>query len=359
VSDVNAEAPSTALSGADRSLGAYTTLRLGGPAGRLVVATEPDEAVATVHKAALSGEPVLVLAGGSNVVVADEGFPGTVLLLRTQGVDAVDEEAGRVTVEVAAGEPWDDFVAYTVARGWSGVECLSGIPGSAGATPIQNVGAYGQEVADTITAVQAYDRVADETRWLEPDECRFAYRSSVFKHSDRWLVLAVRFRLLISPLSTPVRYAELARSLGVDVGGTVPLAKARETVLRLRAGKAMVLAPDDPDTWSVGSFFTNPVLSAAAYAALVGRAGQDPPSWPAADGTVKVSAAWLIEHAGFHKGYAGTGVAISSRHTLALTNRGDGTTAGLLDLARTVRDGVQDRFGVQLHPEPVLVNCSI
>jgi UDP-N-acetylmuramate dehydrogenase len=359
VPDAYAERTSAALPDAPAFLGAYTTLRLGGPAGQIVEVTDPDEAVAAVRR---TGGPLLVLAGGSNVVVADEGFAGTVLLLRTRGVDVVDRAGDAVVVEVAAGEPWDDFVARTVAEGWTGVECLSGVPGSVGATPIQNVGAYGQEVAETIVGVQVYDRADDEVRWLDPEECRFAYRTSIFKHSDRWLVLRVRFRLIATGRSAPVRYAELARALGVEVGGRVPLAQAREAVLRLRAGKAMVLADDDPDTWSVGSFFTNPVLSAAAYRSLRERTGEagDPPAWPGPDGTMKVSAAWLIERAGFHKGYGGAGgVAISGRHTLALTNRGDGTTAALLALARTIRNGVQDRFGVVLHPEPVLVNCEL
>lgn len=359
MSDAYAEPSSAALPDAPAFLGAYTTLRLGGPAGRIVTATEPDEAVATVRR---TGGPLLVLAGGSNVVVADQGFPGTVLLLRTRGVTVVARAGGTVDVEVAAGEPWDDFVARTIIEGWSGVECLSGVPGSAGATPIQNVGAYGQEVAETIVAVETYDRLDGETRWLTPDECRFGYRTSVFKHSDRWLVLRVRFRLVASDESGPVRYAELARALGIDIGGRAPLADVREAVLRLRAGKAMVLADDDPDTWSVGSFFTNPVLSAEAYRTLQSRAGAagDPSAWPGPDGTMKISAAWLIDRAGFHRGYGGAGgVAISTRHTLALTNRGDGSTAALLDLARSIRDGVQDRFGVMLHPEPVLVNCEL
>ncbi len=359
--DVSAEIP-TATVPTVRPLGAYTTLRLGGPAGLLVVAEKADTLVETVRHAACAGEPALVLAGGSNVVVADAGFPGTVVLVRTRGVRVTAEDADTVTVTVEAGEPWDGFVATTVANGWSGVECLSGIPGSAGATPIQNVGAYGQEVAETIIAVRAYDRVDDEIRTMTPQQCRFAYRSSVFKHSDRWVVLSVDFRLVRSGLSAPVRYAELARKLNVEVGARVPLADARAAVLSLRAGKAMVLDDADPDTWSVGSFFTNPVLDAAAYEALRARVGDlgEPPSWPTPDGVVKVSAAWLIDRAGFTKGYAtGGGVSISTRHTLALTHRGDGSTTALLHLARTIRDGVQERFGVVLHPEPVLVNCAL
>jgi UDP-N-acetylmuramate dehydrogenase len=343
------------------SLEAYTTLRLGGPASTLTVATEPDEAVSTVRGAARKGQPVLVLAGGSNVVIGDAGFPGTVLLLRTRGVQLVDRDARGALVRVAAGEPWDDFVAHTLELGLSGLEALSGIPGSAGATPIQNVGAYGQEVAHTIEAVHVYDRHEDAHRVLSLPECGFAYRSSIFKHNDRWLVLEVDFRLAESADSAPIRYAELARQLGVAADERVSAARVRETVLKLRASKGMVLDPEDPDTRSVGSFFTNPVLSAEQWARVQDRlvdAGE-PPSWPAPNGTVKVPAAWLIEKAGFGKGYAGSGVAISSKHTLALTNRGDGTTTALLDLAREIRDGVQDRFGVALHPEPVLINCSL
>ena len=352
VPDVSAEHPTAASPESDNSLGAYTTLRLGGAAGTLSSVSETDEAVATVRTATASNSPLLILAGGSNVVIGDAGFPGLVVLLRTRGVRVVARDAGHVVVRVAAGESWDALVAETVANGWSGLECLSGIPGSAGATPIQNVGAYGQEVAHTIVAVHVYDRRSDQVRAMTPDECRFAYRSSVFKHRDRWVVLEVDFRLALSARSTPIRYAELARQLGVRAGERVPLEQARETVLKLRAGKGMVLDPDDRDTWSVGSFFTNPVLTALPEADL--------PNWPGADGTVKIPAAWLIEHAGFAKGYTrGGDVAISSKHTLALTNRGAGTTAALLDLAGAIRDGVTDRFGIVLQPEPVLINCAL
>jgi len=338
----------------DTSLAAYTTLRLGGPAGTVTTAVHTDEAVAAVRSAASAGRPLLVLAGGSNVVIGDGGFDGEVLLLRTRGIEAVAEDASGVLVRVAAGEPWDDFVAHTVAEGWSGVECLSGIPGAAGATPIQNVGAYGQEVAHTIEAVHAYDRQTDTMLVMTPGQCGFGYRSSVFKHNDRYLVTAVDFRLARSGESAPIRYAELARSLGTEAGDRVPLRQARDTVLKLRAGKGMVLDPEDRDTWSVGSFFTNPVVPADFFATL-----GEMPHWPAADGMVKIPAAWLIENAGFPKGFAGAGVAISGKHTLALTNRGTGTTTALLDLARIIRDGVHARFGVELHPEPVLINCAI
>ena len=352
VPDVYADHLTDTSTAPEDSLSAYTTLRLGGPAGTVTIAHHSDEAVAALRAAA--DRPVLVLAGGSNVVVGDDGFPGAVLLLRTRGIDVVEAGEREVVVRVAAGEPWDGFVAHAVANGWSGVECLSGIPGSAGATPIQNVGAYGQEVAHTIAAVLVYDRVADETRTMTPEQCRFGYRSSVFKHNDRYLVLSVDFRLAVSGGSAPIRYAELARNLGVEVGDRVPTQHARDTVLKLRAGKGMVLDAEDFDTWSVGSFFTNPVVPAAVLDTI----GQVP-HWPGPDGTVKIPAAWLIEQAGFPKGFAGAGVAISSKHTLALTNRGSGTTGALLDLARTIRDGVRDRFGIELHPEPVLINCGL
>lgn len=347
---------------ADGPLAGYTTLRLGGPAGRIVSAASAEEIVRRVRAAVVAGEPVLVLGGGSNVVIGDAGFAGDVILVRSRGVRVVAEDDTTVTVRIEAGEPWDDVVAAAVAAGWSGVECLAGVPGRAGATPIQNVGAYGQEVAETITAVRVYDRSTDQVTTLPAPRCGFGYRTSVFKHVDRWVVLSADFRLVRSASSAPVRYAELARTLGVAVGARVPLAAVREAVLALRAGKGMVLDPADPDTRSVGSFFTNPVLDPAGWAALAARLDGlgEPPSWPGTDQLVKVSAAWLIERAGFTRGYGGAdGVAISAKHTLALTNRGHGTTDALLRLARKIRDGVHARFGVTLHPEPVLVNCEL
>ena len=339
-------------------LAPHTTLRLGGAADHLVVVHDRDETVDSVR----NDGPLLVLAGGSNVVVADDGFRGTVVLLRTTGV-TLAPDGDDVLLTVEAGQPWDDVVALAVAEGLAGIECLSGIPGSAGATPIQNVGAYGQEVAETIESVLVHDRTRAQTRPWTPAECGFAYRHSTFKHHDRYVVLAVTFRLRRTGRSGPVRYAELARALGVAPGGTAPLADVRAAVLRLRAGKGMVLDPADPDTYSVGSFFTNPILDGPAYPAVRNRALAlglpEPAAWPGADGTVKVSAAWLIERAGYGKGYTGghSGVGISTKHTLALTNRGDGSTAALLDLAREIRDGVAKAFDVELRPEPVLVGC--
>jgi len=335
-------------------LAPYTTLRLGGPAARLVEAPTEEALVAAVREA---GEPLLVLAGGSNVVVADAGVPGTVVRITTRGVTRAETPDGRVLLDVQAGEPWDPFVAATVADGFAGLECLSGVPGSVGATPIQNVGAYGQEVSDTIVAVRALDREADAVVELERDACAFGYRTSAFKRTPgRWIVLSVRFALRPGGLSEPVRYAELARRLGVAVGERAPLGEVREAVLALRRAKGMVVDPADPDSVSVGSFFTNPVLTPEQLAEVRERAAAEPPAWPQPDGRVKTSAAWLIERAGFGRGYGDPAtIAISSKHTLALTNRGGGTTEGLVALARTIAAEVERRFGVRLEPEPVFV----
>jgi UDP-N-acetylmuramate dehydrogenase len=340
-----------------------TTLRLGGPAGRLIEATDEGAVVEAVRRADRAGEPLLVLAGGSNVVVADEGFHGTVLRIATRGIVRTEAPDGRVLLDVQAGEPWDPLVARCVADGLAGVECLSGIPGSVGATPIQNVGAYGQEVAETIASVRVLDRRSGEVSELDAAACAFTYRSSAFKRTPgRWVVLAVTFALERSERSAPIRYAELARALGVELGDRAALAAVREAVLGLRRGKGMVIDPADLDSVSAGSFFTNPILDADAFAALERRVaerlgdGAAPPAFPEADGRVKTSAAWLIERSGFHRGHGDPdGIAISAKHTLALTNRGAGTTAELVALAREIAGGVRERFGVDLVPEPVFV----
>jgi len=333
-----------------------TTLRVGGPAARVVVAESAAEVIEAVSAADAAGEPVTVLGGGSNVVVSDEGLPGTLVLVRTRGVDVAADDCAGAWVTVAAGEPWDDVVARAVDEGWSGIEALSGIPGLTGGTPIQNVGAYGQEVADTIARVTAYDRVTGLTEVIAAGDCGFGYRTSRFKSGPgRHVVLSVTLQLPLGSLSAPVGYAELAARLGVGVGERAPSAEVREAVLDLRRGKGMVLDPADHDTWSVGSFFTNPVVDAD-------QVPEGAPSWPQADGSgrVKTSAAWLVEHAGFPRGYPDGGPArLSTKHTLAITNRGAATTSDVLALAREVRDGVRGRFGVELVPEPVLLGCSL
>jgi UDP-N-acetylmuramate dehydrogenase len=343
------------------ALADLTTLRLGGPAGRLLEASEEDEIVATVRAADAAGEPLLIMSGGSNLVVADAGFPGTVLRIVSRGVR---EDGDRL--EVAAGEPWDPFVAHCVAAERAGVECLSGIPGSVGATPIQNVGAYGQEVSDTIVSVRAYDRARGHVGEIPAAECGFTYRSSAFKRTPgRWVVLAVTFALGRQPHSQPIRYAEVARALGIAEGETAPLPDVRGAVLALRRGKGMVIDPADPDSVSAGSFFTNPVLDPVEFVALEERArtrlgdAVRVPRFPQPDGRVKTSAAWLIERAGFTRGHGDPAtVAISAKHTLALTNRGAGTTAQLVALAREIAAGVREAFGVELEPEPVFIGHS-
>ncbi|MEA2432512.1 MAG: UDP-N-acetylmuramate dehydrogenase [Thermoleophilaceae bacterium] len=337
-------------------LAPLTTLRVGGPARRIVEARTEDDAIAAVREADAAGEPLLVLAGGSNVVIADEGFTGTVVRLLTRGVERRDD----TLLEVQAGEPWDPLVEAAAAEGLAGIECLSGIPGSVGATPIQNVGAYGQEVSETITRVRVYDREAQRVDELAPADCDFTYRSSAFKRNPgRWLVVSVAFALDRQRESRPIRYAELARTPDVALGEAAPLADVRAAVLELRRGKGMVIDPDDPDSVSAGSFFTNPILPQAEIEEVARRAGAQPPAFPEPDGRVKTSAAWLVERAGFKRGYGMPGpAAISTKHTLALTNRGGATTAELLALAHEVADGVERELGVRLVPEPVLVGAE-
>jgi UDP-N-acetylmuramate dehydrogenase len=357
------------------NLSAYTTLRLGGPAKRFVQVTTEAEIVATVRDADLAGEPVLVLGGGSNLVVADAGFAGTAIRLASTGM-RVTSAGDRVRVAVAAGENWDQLVQWAVTEKLSGLECLAGIPGLVGATPIQNVGAYGQEVAPVIEVVRAYDRVGRAIVTLTGAQCCFGYRTSLFKRTGvgagspaptgRYVVLEVIFRLQHSPMSAPVRYAELAATLGIGPGEHAPLADVREAVLGLRRGKGMVLDPADPDTASAGSFFTNPVLDGDQFARLeravaaTSGCGGSVPHFPADHGQVKIPAGWLIERAGFGRGYPSDGAArISSKHTLALTNPGGASTSDLIELARQIVAGVRSAFGIELANEPVLVGVTL
>lgn len=352
----------------DVPLAAHTTMRVGGPAQRLVVVESIDELVDTVREVDDAEEPLLVLGGGSNLVIADSGFPGTVVKVATSGIEPESVDfCGGAMVRVAAGEVWDDVVARAVAEGWSGVEALSGIPGSTGATPVQNVGAYGQEVSQTIARVRVWDRGTQEVRTLMADQCRFTYRHSLFKASSNYVVLDVTFQFVVADLSQPIAYADLATGLGVEIGDRVPLADAREAVLEQRRRRGMVLDDADPDTWSCGSFFTNPIMSAERFESLaervrseLGADGPTPPRFPDASGDVKTSAAWLIDKAGFGKGHGLPGpAALSTKHTLAVTNRGSATAADVAALAREVRDGVHDRFGVTLVNEPVFVGHDL
>jgi UDP-N-acetylmuramate dehydrogenase len=335
-----------------------TTLRLGGPAKRAVEATTTDELVDAVRCADAAGEPVLVVGGGSNLVVADEGWDGLVVLVRSNDyrVGRWDfEDADAVSVVADAGVIWDEFVATSVEQGWSGLAAMSGIPGRAGATPIQNVGAYGSEVADVLAGLKVLDRHTGEIEHWDPARCGFGFRTSAFKYTSRYVVLEVAFTLPKSTEAPPVRYAEVARRLGIEAGGVVPSKDVRDVVLDLRRTKGMVLDAADHDTWSVGSFFVNPFVEPD-------RVPDGCPNW-VVDDRVKLSAAWLIENAGFGKGYGldqGRGtVAVSTKHTLALTNRGGATTGELLELARLVRAGVERRFGVRLRPEAHLVGVEL
>lgn len=386
----------------DPTLAELTTLRVGGPADRYVEVHDEAELIATVRAADDAGEPLLVLGGGSNLLVADEGFGGVVVRDLRQGVtvDAQDS-CGGASFTAPAGQDWDALVARAVAEEWVGVEALSGIPGTVGAAPVQNIGAYGQEVAGVVSTVRVWDRVRGRVRTLALGELGFGYRTSVLKRSmhvgaagdagadgdasgpwypsPRWVVLEVGFQTRLGSLSAPVAYPELARRLGVEVGERAPMADVRDAVLALRAGKGMLLDADpaapDHDRWSAGSFFTNPVVPADQADLLPAEAPRYPvrsatpsrttgPSLGEIDpALVKTSAAWLIEHAGFGKGFgvhgASSPATLSTRHTLALTNRGGASAADVLELARAVRDGVLDAFGVELVPEPVLVGASL
>ena len=354
------------------TLADLTTLRVGGPARRFVETTTEAELIDAVRAADADGEPLLVVGGGSNLLVADAGFDGVVVRDVRRGIEVPDASAcAGATLTVPAGTPWDDVVRYAVEQELTGIETLSGIPGSTGATPVQNVGAYGQEVSQSIATVRVWDRGRGKVRTLPLVTLAFGYRSSLLKRSmrpsaddpqapwgptPRYVVLDVTFQLRPGDLSRPIAYAELARTLGVEVGQRAPLAEVRDTVLALRARKGMVLDAPDHDTWSAGSFFTNPLLSVEQAAGLPEGA----PRFPTDDGRVKTSAAWLIERSGFSRGFGAPGPAtLSTKHTLALTNRGGATAQDLLALARQVRDGVRSSFGVELEPEPVLVGVAL
>lgn len=396
------------MTGTAPSLADLTTMRVGGMPARVVTPRTEDDLIAATRDVLDDGDPWLLLGGGSNTIASDDGFDGTVIRVVTRGIQRLDTgmPGERVRLRVQAGEPWDTVVATIVANGWAGVEALSGIPGSTGAAPVQNIGAYGQELSSHLTAIDFLDATTGDVRRMDAAELELGYRSSVLKTSPvrgglRGVVLAVELELppndnaAGAPLSEPILYAQLANALGVDLGSRVSLAELRRTVLTLRASKGMVLDPDDPDSVSAGSFFTNPIVSGQFAATLP----TDAPRWPVAPDEpdlvapldaasaeqsasvsliadaarergrrlgqestdVKLSAAWLIEHAGIRRSFAlpGSRAAISSKHTLALTNRGGATTAEVTELARYVQSRVQSEFGVVLQPEPVLVGVSL
>jgi UDP-N-acetylmuramate dehydrogenase len=338
------------------ALADHTTLRVGGPARRMITVETEAELIQAVRDLDATGQPLLVVGEGSNLLISDAGFDGTVVKIATRSLDQDTAACSGAVITVAAGEPWDPLVRHTIEQGWSGIEAMSGIPGLVGATPIQNVGAYGTDVSELISRVRTLDRSTGQLKTLFPIECGFGYRTSRFKSDPgRFVVLSVTFQLRLGSMSQPIRYAELARVLGVDVGERAPAADVGQAVLELRNAKGMVLVEDDHDTWSVGSFFTNPIVSPAKALGLPAGA----PRFSQPDGMVKTSAAWLIEQAGFAKGYGHGAARLSGKHTLALTNRGTATAADLLSLAREIRSGVAARFGIELVPEPVLVGCEL
>ncbi len=336
-------------------LAPLTTLQLGGAAEHLAEIADPADLAAALAWAQARGCPVTVLGGGSNVLVADRGVAGLVIRMVSRGIVEV-AGAGTLSIRAAAGECWDDVVALAVARGAAGIECLSGIPGSVGATPIQNVGAYGQEVAQVVTRVRVHDRTCGEIVWMSREDCEFGYRTSVFKREpQRYVVLEVEYALRLGG-RVAIGYAELARAVGPDPS----IASVRDTVLGLRASKSMLVDPADENHRSVGSFFTNPIVSAVQADAVreqarSGGLDTEVPSWPQPDGRVKLAAAWLIEHSGTRKGERHGAVGVSTRHSLALVHHGGGTTSALLELADMIAARVSTRFGIRLALEPVLI----
>lgn len=343
-------------------LSQFTTLRVGGPARKIITAQTEAEFTAAIAKCDAAGEPLLVLGGGSNLLISDEGFSGTVIRDGRREIQVSDASAcAGVSVTITAGTIWDDVVARAGEHGWVGIECLSGIPGSAGATPVQNVGAYGQEVGNVLASVRVWDRLENRARMFAVAELELAYRDSVLKRTmlgatPRWVVLSMELQMRTGTLSEPIRYAQLADYLEVPLGTRVELDRVREAVLALRNSKGMVLNDADHDTWSAGSFFTNPILTQQGAAKLPAEA----PRYPAGDELVKTSAAWLIEHSGIKRGHGMPGpAAVSTKHTLALTNRGGASADDLVRLAREVRDAVQKKFSVTLVPEPMLIGVQL
>jgi UDP-N-acetylmuramate dehydrogenase len=335
-------------------LAPLTTLRIGGPASYFIEAASERDLLNALDFATTKSLPLFILGGGSNLLVSDTGFPGLVLHIGLQGLQ-LENSADRVLVKAAAGEDWDGVVALAVERGLAGIECLSGIPGSTGGAPVQNVGAYGQETADVLVSVRAFDRRAQKIVELSHADCGFSYRTSIFNSSekDRYIVLDVT--LALSPGGQPtIRYPDVRRRFE-SVDGPPSLADVRQAVREIRAGKAMLLTADDPDCRSAGSFFKNPIISEADYARLQSSIAETVPRYPAPNGRVKTAAAWLIERAGFSKGYRLGGAALSRKHTLALVNTGNATAADIIRLAGEIRARVEDRFGIRLVPEPVFV----
>jgi UDP-N-acetylmuramate dehydrogenase len=335
-------------------LSKYTSFRVGGPATKIVQVSTEAEIIAAIEEAGDS--PILIMGGGTNVLIADKGFDGTVIRISNNSVQAEVDACSGATLTIGAGEDWDTFVQTTIDRGFAGLETLSGIPGTVGAAPIQNIGAYGHEVSEFITRVRTYDRQEKALKTFTNSECEFSYRNSYFKaHPGRYVVIEVQFQIRRGEFSDPITYVELSKKLGIEPGEKAPVAETRAAVLELRASKGMLLKSDDHDSWSAGSFFTNPIISQQAADQLPNAA----PKWPLIDGRVKVSAAWLIENAGIHKGDELGGARISTKHVLALSNSGNATASDIAELAKRARNQVKEVFGITLEAEVNLVGVEI
>jgi len=335
------------------SLADYTSLGVGGPARTFIHAKSEEELISAIKSADASGEPLLIIGGGSNILVGDNGFEGTVIRVETSGNSYEIDACSGGTLQVASGVPWDDFVAFTLEKGLANLECLSGIPGTVGGSPIQNIGAYGHEVSEVIARVRTYDRTEKAIKTFTAAECGFSYRSSIFKESNnRYVILDVTFQLRKGEESLPIAYPELATELGVRVGERAPVLKVREAVLTLRGKKGML---EGLGIHSAGSFFTNPIVSRVVAEKLPVAA----PQWPQEDGRVKLSAAWLMEHAGVTKGETLGGAAISAHHVLALTNADHATAADIVELARSAQAKVKSAFGITLEPEVQFIGVKL
>ena len=332
----------------------YTSLRVGGPAKKFVEVGTESEIIAAIEAA--GDTPILIIGGGTNILVADSGFEGTVIRINSHSMQSEIDACSGATLTIGAGENWDEFVATTLERGLAGLETLSGIPGTVGAAPIQNIGAYGHEVSEFITRVRTYDRQAKTLKTFTNSECEFSYRNSHFKsHPGRYVVLDVQFNLRQGEMTTEITYAELAKKLGIEVGEKAPIAATRAAVLELRAAKGMLLNPSDRDSWSAGSFFTNPIISQE----VANQLPEGAPKWPTADGRVKTSAAWLIENSGIHKGDSHGGARVSTKHVLALTNTGNATATDIAELAKSAQNSVFEKFGITLEAEVNLVGITL
>jgi UDP-N-acetylmuramate dehydrogenase len=336
------------------SLRDYTSLRVGGEATRFVEVSSESEIIAAIEAAGDS--PILIIGGGTNILVADSGFDGTVIRVSNNKTESEIDACSGATLTIGAGADWDRFVSSTITRGFAGLETLSAIPGTVGAAPIQNIGAYGHEVSEFITQVRTYDRQSKAIKTFTNSECEFEYRNSIFKKNPgRYVVISVQFQLRIGQESTPITYLELAKKLGINQGEKALVTATRDAVIELRRSKGMVLDRNDRDSWSAGSFFTNPIVTAEVAASLPA----DAPRWPTSSGLVKVSAAWLIENSGIRKGDTSGGAKISSKHVLALTNAGNATAEDLCALARKVQLSVSKTFKIELTPEVNLVGVKL